>query len=255
MGAEPGAERRCRREAHRSASACARQGDVVGGGLKFVREQTFKQAKSLVTAAVTGAAVPAWLASAAAVVLGVFGFAQDAGAAFGAALIPALLGGGVLPTPSGVWRRRRPRPCRRLEMRQAPRGLTLGRSDRAPRRYFRSTPDRLCGSSRATGTTRRASRRYSRNFAVGRKLCSVPPTCYSEDAWSSSYSALLTHSTPGHSNSVFRGGFRTDGASGSDPRVGSLLRSGQDARAEPPGRGGTGALRHEPAPGQCGGRS
>lgn len=70
------------------------QGNVVGGGIKLIREQTLTQAKSVVNATVAGAAAPAWLASVVAVLAGLFGLAQDAGAAFGAALIPAIFAGG-----------------------------------------------------------------------------------------------------------------------------------------------------------------
>lgn len=70
------------------------KGNMVGGGLKVVREQVVKEATAVVTSAISGAAAPAWFASAVAIVLGLFAFAQDAGASFGAALIPALLGGG-----------------------------------------------------------------------------------------------------------------------------------------------------------------
>jgi hypothetical protein len=72
------------------------EGNVVGGGLKLVREQALKQARSVTNAAVFGAAAPAWFASVVALLAGLFAFAQDAGAAFGAALIPALLGGGAV---------------------------------------------------------------------------------------------------------------------------------------------------------------
>lgn len=72
-----------------------REGDWVGQGLDATKKQAADQAKAMATTAVFGATWPLWLGTVVAFFAGLFGFAFDAGAAFGQALAPLVLGGGT----------------------------------------------------------------------------------------------------------------------------------------------------------------
>jgi hypothetical protein len=72
-----------------------REGDWVGQGLDAAKKQVADQVRALATTALIGATWPVWLGTVVALFVGLFGFAFDAGAAVGQALVPLVLGGGT----------------------------------------------------------------------------------------------------------------------------------------------------------------
>ncbi len=70
------------------------KGNVVGTGLKNAQDALVKQAKAAAYGLIITGTAPVWFGAVAAFFLGLFGFAQEAGTSVGAALIPALVGGG-----------------------------------------------------------------------------------------------------------------------------------------------------------------
>jgi hypothetical protein len=70
------------------------QGDWVGASLRKIKDESLKQAKSLVKAAFLSATAPAWFAVAVGIIGGALGFAYEAGEALTTVVIPLILGGG-----------------------------------------------------------------------------------------------------------------------------------------------------------------
>lgn len=72
------------------------KGNTVGGSLALAKDRLTAEAKKLVTAAFVGGTGPVWVGAVVALLGGLFGHMQEAGAAVGAVLVPALVGGGAI---------------------------------------------------------------------------------------------------------------------------------------------------------------